>query len=374
MMLDTFRSEIIRFLDDAVASGHACPGYGAILSPAFYDRAIAWQHHCFDAGFAGIHWPTACGGQGLSRAHAAAWYEECARAQVAPYLNLQGVVLAGEAILRAGTEEQKKALLEPTLRGDVLWCQLFSEPGAGSDLAGLQTSAVRDGSRYLVNGQKVWSSNADVAHYGILLARTTRDRPAHKGLSFFCFDMSLPGTEVRPLKQMTGDAEFCEVFLTDVDLPTDALLGDEHEGWRVAMAVLEDERGSFGAAGAIAVNQRLAELAPQLEAGDPVARDRFARLLAGGGALGQLLARCEGDPRMAPVAKVMRSELDGAAVAGEMMAAGASAMLLDDAAAGRSDLVERFLYSPGMRIAGGSSEIQRNIIGERILDLPREPR
>jgi alkylation response protein AidB-like acyl-CoA dehydrogenase len=374
--LDEFRRDVVRFLSKATADGRACPAYGAILSPGLYDQAVVWQRYCAAEGFAGIHWPEAYGGRGLTRDHAAVWYEECARASIAPYLNLQGIVLAGEAILRAGTDRQKERLLAPTLRAEIVWCQLFSEPGAGSDLAGLQTKAVRDGDRYVVNGQKVWSSNADVADFGILLARTSEDRPAHKGLSFFCYDMSLPGTEVRPLRQMTGDAEFCEVFLTDVDLPTDARLGDEHEGWRVAMAVLEDERGSFGAAGAIALNQRLAELSPNLEAGDPVIRDRFAGLMASGAALGQLLTRCDGDPSMAPVAKVMRSELDSAAVNSELHTSSAWSMVLDSpsASGGHRALVERFLYSPGMRIAGGSSEIQRNIIGERLLDLPREPR
>ncbi len=371
MSLQTFRDGVVAYLAESVASGAACPAYGAILPPSLYDRAKAWQHHCFHHGFAGFHWPTAYGGQGLSREHSSVWYEECARAGVAPYLNLQGIVLAGEALLRAGTDEQKERFLEPTLRADIVWCQLFSEPGAGSDLAGLGTRAMADGENYVVNGQKVWSSNADIAHYGIMMARTDPERPAHKGISFFCYDMELPGTEVRPLRQMTGDAEFCEVFLTDVLMPADALLGGLNEGWRVAMAVLEDERGSFGAAGAISLNQRLVDLAPNLDAIDPLRRDRFADFMGRGRALGHLLARADGDAGMASVAKVMRTEMDFDMTEGELMSRGAAAMLLDDEQPGP---VDRFLYSPGMRIAGGSSEIQRNIIGERLLDLPREPR
>ncbi|MDH3680382.1 MAG: acyl-CoA dehydrogenase family protein [Acidimicrobiia bacterium] len=374
MTVERFRDEVVDYLTAAVGDGRACPAYGAILTPGLYEHAAAWQRYCAEQGFAGLHWPTEFGGRGLTRAHSAVWYEECARAEVAPYLNLQGIVLAGEALLRAGTDEQKERLLPPTLTGDLVWCQLFSEPGAGSDLAGLQTRAVADGDRFVVNGQKVWSSNADVAHYGILLARTDPERPAHKGLSFFCYDMSLPGTEVRPLRQMTGDAEFCEVFLTDVAMPADALLGGLHEGWRVAMAVLEDERGSFGAAGAVSLNRRLDDLAPNLDPADPVTRDTFAGLLSRGRALGHLLSRCDGDARHAPVAKVMRSEMDFGATERELMANGAVAMLTGPDAAATAEVVDRFLYSPGMRIAGGSSEIQRNIIGERLLELPREPR
>ncbi|MEM8922767.1 MAG: acyl-CoA dehydrogenase family protein [Actinomycetota bacterium] len=365
--LDTFRADAARFITDAVATGVACVDYGAILAPSLFDEARRWQRYCFDEGFAGLHWPERHGGRGLSRDHTVVWNEECARVGVAPYLNVQGIVLAGEALLRYGTEAQQSALLPSTLAGDTIWCQLFSEPGAGSDLAGLGTRADADGDGFVVNGQKVWSSNADVAHRAILLARTSTDRSAHRGLSFFCYDMSLPGTEVRPLQQMTGDAEFCEVFLTDVSMPGDALLGELHDGWRVAMSVLEDERGSFGAAGAIRLERRLGELAPLAAAAAGPGRDRFADLLARGGALGHLLSRSHDDPTKAPIAKVMRSELDNRAVAAELTAAGVGGLL-------DGELADRFLYSPGMRIAGGSSEIQRNIIGERLLGLPREPR
>lgn len=365
--LEDFRTETIHFINEAKAAGVTCEDYGAILSPALFEPAKRWQRYCFDHGFAGIHWPKAHGGRGLTQAHTVVWNEECARAGVAPFLNLQGLILAGEALLRSGTEEQKERFLRPTLSGEMIWCQLFSEPGAGSDLAGLATKAEADGERFMLNGQKVWSSNAELAHFGILLARTSPDRPAHKGLSFFCYDMSLPGTDVRPLVQMTGDAEFSEVFFSDVSMPADALLGELHEGWRVAMSVLQDERGSFGAAGAIRLGRRLDSLAPLATESGPVGRDRYASLLSSGRALGHLLSASHQDPTKAPIAKVMRSELDGRAVAAEIDARGAEAMI-------NGEVTDSFLYSPGMRIAGGSSEIQRNIIGERILGLPREPR
>ena len=365
--VDAFRAETRSYLEGAKAAGVACQAFGAILPPHLHPEAVQWQAHMATTGFAGLHWPTEFGGQGLSRAHNAIWYEECATAQVAPYVNLQGIVLAGEAILRSGTDQQKQRFLAPTLDSSILWCQLFSEPGAGSDLAGLQTRAERDGDNYVVNGQKVWCSNGQFAQYGILMARTDPDLPKHKGISFFLLDMSLPGIDVRPLKQMTGDQEFCEVFFDDVPMPVDALLGAEHGGWQVAMDVLGDERGAFGASTVIALEQKLdviAGMAP--DDGDALATDRLADLLVRGNALKALLTRTDNDPTMAPAGKLLRTEVDSDANALAAALRGPQAMLMDDE-------TETFLYSPGMKIAGGSSEIQRNIIGERLLGLPREP-
>ncbi|MEM7321700.1 MAG: acyl-CoA dehydrogenase family protein [Actinomycetota bacterium] len=363
---ERFRSDVASFLADSQAAGVACPAFGAILPPRMHSEAVRWQRHLSETGYAGIHWPTEYGGRGLSRAHSAVWYEECAKARVAPYLNLQGIVLAGEAIMRSGTEEHKQRFLPSTLNADVLWCQLFSEPGAGSDLAGLGTSAVRDGDHYLLNGQKVWCSNGQLAQYGILLARTDAEQPKHNGISFFLLDMSLPGIDVRPLKQMTGDQEFCEVFFTDVSVPADALLGPEHGGWRVAMEVLGDERGAFGEAGVISLQQRLDAVAELVAGADEVAADELASLLARGNALRALLQRTSSEVAMAPAAKLLRTEVDVATNALSASLRGPSAMLWDDD-------TETFLYAPGMRIAGGTSEIQRNIVGERLLGLPREP-
>jgi len=320
----------------------------------------------FDAGYAGISWPAEHGGQGLDRSFAAVWAEECAHAQVQPMLNLQGIVLAGEAILRSGTDDQKRRFLRPTLSGEILWCQLFSEPDAGSDLASLQTAATRDGDGFVVNGQKVWCSNGQFAEFGILLARTDPEEPGHRGISFFLLDMHAPGVDVRPLKQMTGDEEFCEVFLDDVSIPAASMLGDLHTGWAVAMAVLQDERGSSGTAGLISLERRLAYLA-SLQADSPALTDELLRLLGRGHALKATLMRSGAGPAAASAAKLMRTELEFDAEVLEASMRGATAMLTGS----RTD---RFLYAPGMKIAGGSSEIQRNIIGERILGLPREPR
>ena len=364
--LDAFRAEAVQFLGEAVNAGEACPAYGAILVPALHDQARRWQRYCYDHGWAGLHWPTSSGGQGLSRAHTGVWMEECERAGVAPYLNLQGIVLAGEAILRTGTQRQREQFLRPILTGEMLWCQLFSEPGAGSDLGGLGTAAVADGSRFVLNGQKVWSSNAQFAEYGILMARTEPDAPKHRGISFFLLDMTLPGIEVRPITQMTGDREFCEVFFEEVSMPADALLGERGGGWGVAMAVLEDERGGAGASGVISLRKRLAKMIEAAGDAGPLGRQSLADLLARGSALAALMELHGADPRMAPVSKLANSELGYDEVAIGASLRGADAML-------DSPETEAFLYAPGMRIAGGTSEIQRNIIGERVLGLPREP-
>ena len=363
--LEPFRAEVVDFLSQAQAEGITCPAYGAILPPALHERARAWQRHLAAGGFAGLHWPVEYGGRGLSHSHTAIWTEECARAQVSPYLNLQGLILAGGAILRSGTDEQRRRYLPPTLTGEVLWCQLFSEPGAGSDLTSLTTSATRDGDRYVIDGTKVWSSNAQHAEQGILLARTDADRRGHRGISFFLLDMRTPGVDVRPIRQMTGDHEFCEVFLDGVSVPADALLGPENEGWRVATEVLLDERGS-GGAGLVSLERRLDHLRALLDDGS-ARRDQVLRLYVRGQALRTVLLRAGvGGPAAASSAKLLRTELEFDIE--ELLATvrGPEGLLGGPAS-------DRFLYAPGMRIAGGTSEIQRNIIAERLLGLPREP-
>ena len=363
---ETFRSEARKFLLGAIERDEHCPAFGAIMPPALHDRARAWQRRMFDAGFAGIHWPTEFAGQGLDRSYTAIWAEECAHARAQNMLNLQGIVLAGEAILRSGTEEQKSRFLRSTLSGEILWCQLFSEPEAGSDLASLRATATRQGDCYLVSGQKVWCSNGQFAEFGILLARTDPATPGHRGISFFLLDMTLPGIEVRPLRQMTGDEEFTEVFLDEVPVPSDALLGPENSGWLVAMQVLQDERGSSGASGLIGLERRLEHLAG-LGGGEPVEDQEVTRLLARGHALKAMLLRDDAGPASASAAKLLRTEMERDADSLELALLGPDGMLDGPATA-------RFLYSPGTTIAGGTSEIQRNILGERILGLPREPR
>jgi alkylation response protein AidB-like acyl-CoA dehydrogenase len=350
-----------------IHGGEAPRDYGAILPPGLRDEACRWQATLFDAGFAGIHWPREYGGRGLTPEHSSAWIVECAQAQVPAFLNMVGIVLTGGSLLRFGTDDQKSSHLEPILRGERVWCQLFSEPGAGSDLASLRTEAVPDGDAFRVNGQKVWCSNGRVADWGILMARTDPDAPPHKGISFFLLDMSADGVETRPLRQMNGEAEFDEVFLTDVLVPADCLLGPLHGGWNVGMATLTNERGHIGAAG-ISLNRRLDAMISGVEGLDGPARDALVEQWARGTAywaMGQ---------RQGPVASILGSvsklgitELIFDVAGSTADRAGADAMLVGGASSG-------LLGAPGARIAGGTSQVQRNIIGERILGLPREPR
>jgi len=257
-------------------------------------------------------------------------------------------------VMAHGTPEQKDRFLHSTLRGEHVWCQLFSEPGAGSDLAGLSSKATKDGDEYVLNGQKVWCSNGRVADYGICLARTDPDAAKHKGISFFLLDMSLPGIEIRPIEQITGGSEFDEVFFTDVRVPEDALLGPLHGGWGVAMGTLTNERGHIGAS-VISLGRRVADL-------DDV--DLYVK----GRAL-QSLGQRQG-PQASINASLMKlglSELFFDIAVARTNAAGPDGML-------QSDITAGLLGAPGARIAGGSSQVQRNIIGEMILGLPKEPR
>lgn len=345
----------------------APPDYGPILPPALVEQGVEWQRRLFDAGWAGIHWPTEYGGRALSVDHQGAWLEICAEAEVPPFINMVGFVLAGQGNLLYGTPDQCAQHLAPIISADRLWCQLFSEPDAGSDLASLRTSAERDGDEWIVNGHKVWTSGGRYSDWGILMARTNPDVAKHKGISFFLIDMHTPGVETRPLRQMTGDAEFDEVFFTDVRMPASALLGPENGGWGVGMAILTQERGSIGAA-AIGTRRRLDSLAGLgSEALHDVDRQRLMTLLSKGQAFAHMGARQGPTASLASsLNKLGITELmfDTAELRADI--AGAES-LLDGSA------INALLAAPGGRIAGGSSQVQRNIIGERILGLPKEP-
>ncbi|MGZ4726952.1 MAG: acyl-CoA dehydrogenase family protein [Acidimicrobiales bacterium] len=365
--VDEFQSEARRWL--AANREHAPRDYGAICPPELIEHGVAWQKRIADAGYAGIHWPVEFGGRGLTPEHNAAWMLECAMAGVPPVLNMVGLVLTGGSILAFGTDQQKADHLAATLRADRVWCQLFSEPGAGSDLGGLTTRAERDGDRFVVNGQKVWCSGGRCSDWGILMARTDPEAPKHQGISFFLCPMDLPGIEVRPLRQMTGDAEFDEVFFTDVALPAASLLGPLHGGWGVGMSVLTSERGHIGTA-VIGLERRLESMASLSEGRDlgPVERQRLATLLMRGSAY-KAMARRQG-PIASTAASLMKLGItemlfDVAMLRGDL--AGADAMVDGPEAFG-------MLTAPGGRIAGGTSQVQRNIIGERLLGLPREPK
>ncbi|HYO18102.1 MAG TPA: acyl-CoA dehydrogenase family protein [Dermatophilaceae bacterium] len=363
--IDQFRSRAASWL--AEHRSEAPRDYGAILPPDLAEEGRRWQRTLFDAGFTGIHWPVEFDGQGLSPEHNGAWITECALAQVPPFLNMVGCVLTGSALLSFGTPEQQAEHLRSIITGDRIWCQLFSEPDAGSDLASLSTRAERDGDVYVVNGQKVWCSNGRVADRGILMARTDPDAPPHKGISFFLLDMTAPGVELRPLRQMNGEAEFDEVFLTDVRIPADQLLGPEHQGWMVGMSALTNERGYIGASG-ISLKRRLDGMLALGGDLSPLEQQELAQLWSRGTSLWAMGSR-QGPVAsvLGSVAKLGTTELmfDTAVLRAGL--AGPGAML-------EGDVTKLLEGAPGMRIAGGTSQIQRNIIGERILGLPKEPR
>jgi alkylation response protein AidB-like acyl-CoA dehydrogenase len=361
--------------------------------PAATPRA-AFLSARFDAGLAAVHYPAGHGGRGLPRTLQAVAEQEFAKAgAVRPDngRNVIGLGMAAPTIIAFGTDEQKSRWLKPLWLADEIWCQLFSEPGAGSDLAGLATRAVRDGDDWVVNGQKVWTSLAHHARWGLLLARTDPDVPKHAGLSYFVADMHAPGVEVRPLRQLTGEAEFNEVFLTDVRVPDANRLGEIGEGWRVANATLMNERVSIGNAtstpresltGYVAsawrqqpelrtheLHQRLLSLWAQAE---------VARLA--GERLRQQIAAGEPGPE-GSAAKLTFARLNQEISGFEIELLGAGGLTYDDWSMRRSgssdwtrNAAYRYLRAKGNSIEGGTSEVLRNIIAERVLGLPAEPR
>ena len=361
--VEEFRAAAAGWL--AEAAGDAPSDYGAIVPEAELAAAVSWQHRLADAGLAGLHWPVRWGGQGLTPAHTAAWLEECARVEVPPFLNMVGLVLTAEALLAYGTDEQKSAHLPKLRTGERVWCQLFSEPDAGSDLAHLRTRARRSGDGWVLEGEKIWTSNGHLADWGICLARTDPEAPAHAGISCFLVDMHAPGVVVRPVRQITGTSEFDQVIFDQVELPPDALLGDAGAGWAVAMSTLTHERNHIGAL-AIRLGLRLDRLIAELPA-HPVLRDRAVDLWIRGRAvmaLGSQQGRL--GPAAASLMKLGVAELSVAAADLAADVAGATAMLDGGPAA-------ELVAAPGAGIAGGSTQIQKTIVGERLLRLPREP-
>jgi alkylation response protein AidB-like acyl-CoA dehydrogenase len=319
--------------------------------------------------------------------------EELTRAKVRRPDNPIGIGWAGPTIVLAGTEEQKERYLWPLLSGEEVWCQLFSEPGAGSDLANLATRAVKDGDEWVVNGQKIWTSGARRSKFGILVARTDPDVPKHKGISYFICPMDLPGIEIRPIKQMTADADFNEVFFTDVRLPDANLVGEENRGWALAKVTLGNERVSLSGGGALwgagpAAADLLAIVRSSGGCADPIVRQRLAALHIHGEILRlirlrTLTARLKGEQpgAEASVRKILADEhgqeimglaLDLLGLDGLVQAYAPA----DQAAATTSldDPIWRygFLFSAALTIGGGTGEVQRNIVAERVLGLPHD--
>ena len=332
----------------------------------------------FDMGLAWIENPHDLGGLGLPPTLQRRVSDRL-RAAGAPMLTQESIIAVGMAapvLLAHGTDRQRARHLRPIFTGEEIWCQLFSEPGAGSDLAGLATSAVADGDEWVVNGQKVWTSFGDIATFGLLVARTDPTVPKHQGLTYFLLDMGSPGVEVRPLRQITGGHEFSEVFLTDVRLPDSNRVGEANRGWSVVVSTLMKERSALGDssrnAGLSSIERAVAAWHAVPEAArDPARRDLLLRLWSRAEALRRTVQRVAADREGGTpgpdgsVPKLLSSLLEQQITEFVVNLQGASALLYEDDVAARE-----FLYTRMTTIAGGTSEILRNIIGERILGLP----
>jgi alkylation response protein AidB-like acyl-CoA dehydrogenase len=379
-----FREEARAWLEAASGTpeAEAVRGGTPSLDNHWVDRVKPWQAHLAEHRWAGIAWPEDSGGRGGTATQQAIFTEEAARLGLAANAFAVGIAMAGPTIIAHGTEEQRRRFLPPMLRGDEVWCQLFSEPGAGSDLAGLSTRAIRDGEEWVVNGQKVWTSGAHHSDLGILLARTDLDQPKHRGITYFLVDMRSPGIEVRPLRQMTGQSHFSEVFFTDVRIPHDRVLGDVNGGWSVAMTTLANERTMMGGGSSGPVVEDLIELArTQGCAGDPKVRQGLAAAWTRAQVMRYLgyRSRTRAAQGLPPGPEASVRKLLAAwnlKHNGELalLVQGAGGMLVGDDAPVEGRWQQSFLGAPSIRIAGGSDEIQRNVMGERVLGLPAEPR
>jgi alkylation response protein AidB-like acyl-CoA dehydrogenase len=346
-----------------------------------------WNRRLAAAGYVAPHWPAPWGLE-ASAADQLAIDEVMRELRVPRPLNPIGIGWAGPTLLVAGTPEQQSRFLPGILDGSEIWCQLFSEPGAGSDLASLGTTAVRDGDEYVVNGQKVWTTLAHVAQFGILLARTQLDAEQHRGITYFVVDMRAPGIEVRPLVQMTGTHEFNEVFFDDVRVTAANVVGVEHDGWRLAKVTLGNERVSLSGEGALWGRGPTANEVVQLVrdhggTNDPLLRQRVARLYVEAEVLRLIRLRTvsarvrglEPGPE-ASVRKALSDEHGQHVMALAKDLAGAYGMCADRGPYGEPDVAGwhyGYLYARALTIGGGTSEVQRNILGEKVLGLPREP-
>ncbi|HXB46492.1 MAG TPA: acyl-CoA dehydrogenase family protein [Streptosporangiaceae bacterium] len=343
----------------------------------------AFQAKLHAAGFAGITWPAEYGGQGLTSAEQIIWSQESRDYDLPTGVFFIGLSMPGNTLVELGTEAQKKRYLPKMLSGEEIWCQLFSEPGAGSDVASLQTSAVRDGDGWVLNGQKVWTSGAQYSDFGAILARTDPAKPKHTGISMFIVDMHAPGVTVRPLKVATGHSPFNEVFFDNVRIPADALIGEENRGWDAAVVMLRHERIAIGTMGSSRTNplafDSLRDLAAGLgRTGDQGVRRELAELYARGRAVQQfaLLLREETQAGRLPGARGSVAKLAGSDLG--RFAGNVAADVLGDQIAGfdadeLAAVTTSIIAAPGSAIAGGTSEIQRNIIGERVLGLAKDP-
>ncbi len=387
---ETFRQTVRGWLKENLPDELKNIGSSDIPRLEAYELLRKWQRKLYDAGLVGLTWPKAYGGRGLTFMEDLILQEETALAKAPPILNVLGVGMAGPTIIAYGTEAQKKRYPEKILSCEEIWCQGYSEPNAGSDLASLQTRATKDGEYWVINGQKVWTSFAQVADWMMLLARTDPSAPKHKGISYFLLDMKLPGVTVKPLKHLTGDAEFNEVFFDNVRVHASQVLGGVNQGWQVGITTLMYERLTLGFG--LQMRLRIAldslfGLAREMDkhgraaAKDPMLRQKLAQLWIDTECLRLTGARA--------ITKLLRGEMPGPeASAGKMMWVDTHQRLQEVAmeiegpyaqlAKGSAWAVQAgawqhsFLRSRANSIEGGTTEIQKNIIAERVLGLPKD--
>ena len=392
--LDELRARVREWL---AASAPPAPDFGlpqsmlAITTDEQFRYLRDWQARVYDAGFVGAEWPAEYGGGGLPRGSQRVISQELGRAPVPFLLNLVGLSWAGPMILQRGSEAQRRRYLAKLLRADEIWCQGFSEPGAGSDLASLQASAVRDGEDYVINGHKVWTSLGRFADQMILLARTDPEAGKHAGISYFLSPMKIEGIEVLPLVKITGEGGFNQIIFSDARIPRDTLLGREGQGWELAIATLNFERGAAeGSAGGGDMSERDVTTAIDLArrvvrdgqpaSADPVVRDRLAQFaiesfaMRYSGQRARIPALCADRPLALPLmSKVAGSELAQrlADFGCELQGYAGTLYKGDPSAIDDGEWQKLYLNSYSLTIAGGTSEIVRNVLGEKVLGLPK---
>jgi alkylation response protein AidB-like acyl-CoA dehydrogenase len=357
-----------------LAANH--PGPTPEGDEAGFDFRRAWQRKLNERGWAGLSWPEQYGGSGATLFEQAIFSEELARASAPQMANTLGLAMGGPTVIGHGTDEQKERYLGPILSADEIWCQGFSEPQSGSDLASLRTKAVRDGDAWVVTGQKVWTTMAHQAKWCMLLARTDPDAAKHRGLTYFLMDMEQDGVEIRPLRQITGEAEFNELFIEAARIPDENIVGGENNGWPVAITTLMHERAGLAFALQVSVQIALRELLERArEVGadkDPIMRQRFAQLYAEAQVLRLTayrgLTKLQADGAPGPEGSLGKwhwAEVNQSLTELALDLAGPRAQLVDD------PWTYRYLRARANSIEGGTTEILKNIVAERVLGLPR---
>jgi len=385
-----FRTELRKWLAAVLPTLPPKPAPTDWVGRRAYDTG--WQRLLFDAGYAGVDWPVEGGGRGASPVEELIFKEELARAH-APYVgvNFVGLLHAGPTVIAEGTPEQRRRFLPPILRGEHVWCQGFSEPDAGSDLASMRTRAVRDGDHYVVTGSKIWTSHAEVADYCELLVRTGPEDSRHRGITWLILPMDSPGLEIRPLTTIAGSTEFAELFLDEVRVPVDLRVGDENDGWRVTMVTLSFERGTAFVGDLLEAMELLSDsVALAMRTGawsDRGVRRQAGHLRAELDALWALTKRNVSQAARTGIPGIGGTMFKLAYTEARTRLGEFSLSLLGRAGLAADDLegtdgagplpaetmVEDWLRGISLTIAAGTSQIQRNIVGERVLGLPKEP-